>query len=263
MIQPLENIRLGKRIAHGLTSEIYELDAERVVKLYLPWMGREKAEWEFSVTKALHAAGLPVPKPFEIIETDQRFGLVLERLHGISMMREVAKKPWRMIAGTRQAAQIQAQLHACRAPAELRTQRTQIEQWIAHAKDLPPAHRSAARDALAKIQDGAAICHGDFHPENIFLTPKGPIIIDWSGGTRGDPIGDLARTASLIRHAEIPDDWPFFIRAFICVSRGFLLRVYLRAYFEIRPGRADELALWEPIQKAAMSAWRARMESGF
>lgn len=261
MIQPLGNVRLGKRIAHGLTSEIYEVDGDRVVKLYFPWMGREKAEWEFSVTKALHAGGVPVPKPFEIIEADQRLGLVLECLHGISMMREVAKKPWRMISGTRQAARIQAQLHACRAPAELPTQRMQIEQWIARAKDLDPTDRVAARDALAKIKNGDAICHGDFHPENIFLTAKGPIIIDWSGGTRGDPIGDLARTASLIRHAEIPSDWPFFIRAFVRVSRGFLLNVYLRAYFEIRPGHAEELTFWEPIQKAAMSAWRARMDA--
>ena len=71
MIQPPEKIQLGPRIAHGLTSEIHALDSQRVVKFYLPWMRREKAEWEFTVTSALHSAGLPVPKAFEIVEINR------------------------------------------------------------------------------------------------------------------------------------------------------------------------------------------------
>jgi aminoglycoside phosphotransferase (APT) family kinase protein len=260
MMQTLAKVQVGGFIARGLTSELYALGADRVVKLYLPWMRPEKAEWEFAVTKALHGAGLPVPQAFEIVEAKQRLGLVLERLHGVSMVRHTARRPWRLIAAARELAELQADLHSRTAPAELPTQRTQIEMWIAAAKDLSATDRAAAEMALGKLPDGDAICHGDFHPENVFYTSRGPMIIDWSTGTRGNPLGDVARTASLLKRAEIPPDWSFYLRALVVVSRRLLLRFYLRRYFELRPGRIEDLHEWEPIQKAAISAWRARMD---
>jgi aminoglycoside phosphotransferase (APT) family kinase protein len=260
MIQPFENIQLGPQIAHGLTSEVFALDSERVVKLYLPWMRREKAEWEFTVVSALHSAGAPVPKAFEIVEINGRLGLVLERLNGISMLRHTTARPWRLISASRQMAEIHAKLHAVRAPVELPTQRRQIEDWIARGKDLTTEERLAAKEALSKIEDGDAVCHGDFHPENILFTARGPMIIDWSGGTRGNALGDVARTVSLMRRAEIPKDFSLYVRLLIQVSRRLLLKFYLRRYFEIRHGAVEDLTIWEPIQKAAISAWRARMD---
>jgi uncharacterized protein (TIGR02172 family) len=262
-MQPqLANISLGEIVARGLTSEIYALGANRVLKLYFPWMRREKVEWEFTVTQALHAAGLPVPQAFEMIEADERAGIVFERIHGISMLRHTTKRPWRLIKAARQLAELHAQLHVHRAPENIPTQRSQILNWIAQARDLSAADRAAAVKALEKIQDGDCVCHGDFHPENVLMTAKGPVIIDWTTGTRGEPIGDVARTVSLLRHAEIPPDWPLHIRAMVMTSRHFLVRFYVRRYFQVRPGRAEDFAGWAPIQKAAISAWRARMETG-
>jgi uncharacterized protein (TIGR02172 family) len=261
MIETSASIQLGEFVARGLTSEIFALGGDRVVKLFLPWMRREKVEWEFTVTKALHSAGLPVPRVFEIVKVEQRLGIVLERLRGTSMLRHTMRRPWRLIAGARELAELQAQMHAHRAPEELPTQRMQIERWIAAAKDLEETDRQAARAALGKLRDGNTVCHGDFHPENVLITEKGPMIIDWSTGTRGDPIGDVARTVSLLRHAEIPADWSSYMRTMVMVSRQFLLRFYLRRYFEVRPGPVEDLEAWEPIQRAAMSAWRARMEN--
>jgi Ser/Thr protein kinase RdoA (MazF antagonist) len=167
-----------------------------------------------------------------------------------------------LIAAAREMAELHAQLHSHRAPEGLPTQRAQIEDWIARGKDLSDSERAEAKAALANLRDGEAICHGDFHPENILITAKGPLIIDWSTGTRGNPIGDVARTASLLKRAEIPPDWSFYLRTLVTISRHFLLRFYLQRYFKVRPGRRDELEAWEPIQKAAISAWRARMDHG-
>jgi len=252
---------LGGLVARGLTSEVYALGSDRVVKLYLPWMRRSKVEHEFSVTRALHAAGLPVPKPFEILEIDDRLGIVLERINGISMLRHTIKRPWRLIQAARELAGLHAKLHAQSAPENLPTQRAQIEKWIASGTDLTAAESTAAARALEKIRDGDAVCHGDFHPENVLITSNGPVIIDWTTGTRGDPIGDVARTVSLIRRAEIPADWPIHVKTMVMISRHFLVRFYIRRYFQIRPSRAEELDGWEPIQRAAISAWRARMDS--
>jgi aminoglycoside phosphotransferase (APT) family kinase protein len=178
------------------------------------------------------------------------------------MLRHTTKRPWRLIQAARELAELHAKLHAQRAPENLPTQRAQIEKWIANGTDLTAGERAAAIRALENIPNGNAVCHGDFHPENVLITAKGPVIIDWTTGMRGDPIGDVARTVSLIRRAEIPPDWPIYIKTLVMFSRHFLVKFYIQHYFQVRPGRAEELAAWEPIQRAAISAWRARMESG-
>jgi uncharacterized protein (TIGR02172 family) len=253
-------IELGPFLAKGFTSELYALGSDRVVKLYQPWMRREKLEWEFAATKALHDMGLPVPNAFERVEIDGRLGLVLEYVDGISMLRHSMRRPWRLIAIAREFAELHAQLHSHRAPNVLPSQQTQIEDWIARGTDLSVTDRAAAEEALRKISPGDAVCHGDFHPENILMTAKGPVIIDWSTGTRGNPIGDVARTVSLFRQAEVPEEWSLYTKAMVAFGRRFLLQFYLRRYFELRPGSPADLEVWEPIQKAAVSAWRARME---
>jgi aminoglycoside phosphotransferase (APT) family kinase protein len=46
--------------------------------------------------------------------------------------------------------------------------------------------------------------HGDFHPGNVVLTQRGPVVIDWRNTTEGPPdlseteIGRLEQAASLI-----------------------------------------------------------------
>lgn len=261
MTSTVRNVQPGPLVGRGLTSEVFEYGADQVVKLYLPWVKRERIDREYSATNAVHRAGLPVPRAFEIVEAKERIGIVFERLHGISMLRANMRQPWRLVAAARELAEIHAQLHSHRAPEELPTQRSQIEGWLRAARDLSERDRTAVRDAMEQLPSGDSICHGDFHPENVIFTSNGTKIIDWITGTRGSAIGDVARTASLIRRAEIPQDLPIYMRAIINFSRKVLLKYYLQRYFQIRPGSPAELERWEPVQKAALSAWRAREES--
>jgi RIO-like serine/threonine protein kinase len=39
------------------------------------------------------------------------------------------------------------------------------------------------------------VCHGDFNPTNIIITPDGtPYIVDWAHATQGNASADVART---------------------------------------------------------------------
>ena len=39
------------------------------------------------------------------------------------------------------------------------------------------------------------VCHGDFNPSNVIVTPEGKLyIIDWSHATQGNASADVART---------------------------------------------------------------------
>jgi aminoglycoside phosphotransferase (APT) family kinase protein len=58
--------------------------------------------------------------------------------------------------------------------------------------------KAAALARLGELPEDDRLCHGDFHPDNIIMSRRGPVIIDWSDATKGNPAADVARTRLLI-----------------------------------------------------------------
>ena len=249
-------VRSQELIGKGLTAEVFAWQEGRVLKLFFDWMPAEKVEREFQVTRSLHAAGVPVPAAYEIIESEGRTGIVFERIDGISLLKLVERQPWKLFYGARLLADLHARIHNTIAPSELPAQRDQLQTWLALAKDFSPAERRAAEASLAELPEGTAVCHADFHPANILLSARGPIIIDWIGGTRGHSFADVARTSLLFEHATLPKDSPWHIHLLLKFARRLLHTTYLKRYFQLRGGTLAEVNRWRPIQLAATSAWR-------
>src|SRR5262249_15504970 len=156
------------------------------------------AEREYVASRALHAAGVPAPAAFEVLEVGGRCGIVFERIEGVSLLGYTQVRPWSIFRAVRLLAELHAQIHRRTAPAALPSFRERIAARI-EASDAPEADRKAALEQLAGLPEGAALCHGDFHPDNILLTARGPVVIDWSSASRGDPLGDVAWTSHLMR----------------------------------------------------------------
>lgn len=251
------NLNTAEIVGRGLTSDVYSWGEGRVLKLFYPQFAASKVESEFAMTRAVHAAGIPAPAAHEVVEIEGRLGIVLERVEGRSLIDCVQTRPWTLFAVARQFAQLHAQLHGLLGPTELPQQRQRIANTIEAARDLPEADKEAARRHLADLPDGEALCHGDFHPGNILVSWRGPVIIDWETASRGHPLGDVARTSHLFRHADLPASTPMHIRLLFKTSRGLLHATYLKRYLQLRPGTREQIAAWELPLRAAASAWRA------
>jgi len=254
----MKAIRPGPLVGRGLTSDVFEWDAGRVLKLSFDWRARDKTELEFRISRAVHNSGYPCPAAHELVECNGRLGIVFDRVNGISMFEAVARKPWLLPSASRELADLHVKLHSLKAPFEIPSQREQFERWIAAAGDLSPQQLEAARNTLEKVQPSETLCHGDFHPQNILYSSKGPVVIDWSTATRGNPIADVARSSRLFLGAPIPPHTQFHIRWMIIFFRKLVNKIYLRRYFELRPGSPRELEFYEPLQLAALSAWRSQ-----
>jgi uncharacterized protein (TIGR02172 family) len=250
--------QLGREtlIGKGLTSDVFTWGEERVLKLAFSWLPAATAEREFAVTQAIHAAGVPVPAAFEIVQIGARHGIVFERVRGPSLLRQVEKRPWTLFAAARQLAELHVRIHAYVAPGKLPSQREQIKRWVEGAVDFSEAEKEVARRQLAQLPPGDCVCHGDFHPGNIVLTARGPVIIDWSTGTRGHALADVARTSVLFESASLPDETPLHIRFLMKAARRLLHVTYLNRYLELRPGTLDEIEKWRVPQRMGASAWR-------
>ena len=105
--------------------------------------------------------GYPAPRVVRIGDNE----LVVERLDGSTMARVLRRRPWLAPRYAALLARLHRQLHLIDAPAE-----------------LPGAG------------PGRTLVHLDFHPENVLMTPAGPVVIDWTNARRGEPALDVALT---------------------------------------------------------------------
>jgi aminoglycoside phosphotransferase (APT) family kinase protein len=210
-----------------------------------------RADREFVATRAIHGAGLPAPAAYELIEVAGRPGIVFERVSGVSLLDATQHRPWAIFAAVRSAAELHADLHRCTAPPGLPSLCARIAARIDRSP-APEPERRRARARLAALPDGAVVCHGDFHPGNILLTPRGPVVIDWSGAGRGPADADLALTSRLLRPANLPPWSPWYARLMLRCLRMTLHRSYLVGYFRRWPGPRGSVAGWHvPLAVAA------------
>lgn len=249
-----------KPLALGRTAEVYAWGESQVLKLYRDWCPPHWVDFEARIGRIVQDAGLPVPAIGKMIEINGRRGLVYERLEGVSIFRTIVARPWTIIRFGHMMAELHAAMHAIQSPSDLPDQRERLKGAIGRAQALPDDLRRKALAVLDTCPDGDRLCHGDFHPDNVLMTPRGPIIIDWMTATRGDPAGDVARTLLLMTVGEPPTG--ALIRLLTRLLRGWMRAAYIKRYFELRPDGREQSKQWQVVTYAARLAEDIKGEPG-
>jgi aminoglycoside phosphotransferase (APT) family kinase protein len=240
--------RLGSPIARGRTAEIYPWDDGHVLKLFCNWCPRAWADHEEHLSHIVQDAGLPVPAVGEIVEINGRRGVVFERVDGPSLLNTVERRPWTIRSAARLLADLHAAMHAQTAP-DLPSCKQGLAGTISAAKGLPDDLKQATLNRLASLPDGDALCHCDFHMDNIVMTARGPVIIDWMTAARGHPLADVARSLLLATIGAPASGGP--PRWLLDILRSQYRAAYLTRYFALSGADRSQLANWQPIVAAA------------
>lgn len=242
---------LGQPLARGRTAEIYAWRPGWVIKLFLPHFSRSSVEHEADVARKVYATGLRAPAIDQVVTVDGRYGILYERVDGVSLLQILARRPWRLVPIARLMARLHANMHGRPAPT-LPALRDRLTRRIEQAAPLFPHLYPIVLAALQQLPDGDCLCHGDFHPDNILETVQGPVIIDWNDATHGHPLADVARTLLLTRFGSAPNGSMRFTaeKAMRWIMRG----VYLYHYRRWRPYDDNALRQWSiPITAARLA----------
>lgn len=165
--------RPGRLLASGRWSDIYALGPDRVLRRYRDPAGMPV--WEAAVMRHVRAHGVPAPEVLEVNGLD----MILERVHGPTMLEDLASRPWRLGDQVRTLVELHRLVHQVPVPTG------------------PPA----------LFGDGKSLLHLDLHPANIILSDHGPVLLDWQGAVRGPAAADLAHTYLLLATSTIPGPW--------------------------------------------------------
>lgn len=232
-------------IGKGRMAEVYACQDGRILKLNQALYPAIVAEKEFAAARAAQSAGVPTPAVYEIIQRDGRFGITFERITGGSLLDQVKSNPLSLSSSAKRLAELHVQMHACKLPVGLIRQKETIRSGIEAAQGITETERTSVLDYLQQLSEGDRLCHGDFHPDNILLSDRGPLIIDWMTGTRGDPAADVCRTLLILETSFLPPQTPAHIRWLQSVSRTWLNSTYLKRYLQLNP-----------LEKTAIERWR-------
>lgn len=236
------------KLAEGREAEIFAWDERAVLRLYRDPTRAAAADRELLALAAVRGVLPRVPVPHGRLDLDGRPGILMERLDGRGLFAELQRRPWRLGSLAKLTGRIHAELNGVRAPAGLPELKLEVRRRIEALADVPDALRASALDELSRLPDGDALCHGDFHPENVVLCRSGPVVIDWPNATRGDACADYARSTLMLRVGSLPPGTPALIRAGRVVGAGLYGRAYRAGYEQVR--RYDERALrrWQLVR---------------
>jgi aminoglycoside phosphotransferase (APT) family kinase protein len=93
----------------------------------------------------------------------------------------------------------------------------------------------------------AVVCHGDFHPLNVFVERGRPTgVIDWANLRFGDRAYDVGATLALLTHG--PVNVPIGLRAVAVLGRRVLVDAYRRSYLRAHAIDPARLRYYEALR---------------
>jgi aminoglycoside phosphotransferase (APT) family kinase protein len=181
---------LGELLARGRAADVYAYGDRHVLRRYRT---DHDNLYEAAVMQHVVAHGYPAPEVVEVAGRD----LVMERLDGPTMLVDLEKRPWRMRRHTATLAGLLHRLH-----------------------DLPVPAWAAQRH-----EGGTQLVHLDLHPDNVMLTSRGPVVIDWTNAGRGDADAEIADLWLVLSTADAPATG--LDRFVVAAGRGLLVKMLL------------------------------------
>jgi serine/threonine protein kinase len=232
----------GALIGRGATAEIYRLDGGGVLKLFRSYIPPALSEREYSSTRIVAGCGIRAPEASEYTEHEGRYGIVFEYVRGRAMT-ALMMNPFAFRKYARLLAALQYGIHQ-NTPEGLPSYKALLAGSIELAPHLDDNEKQQVLALLSALPDGNAVCHGDFHPENIMITEDGPVIMDWMTCGSGDPAADVARTMLMLSLSELPDGSPWLARLLLGAVRGSIVKVYFREYALLSHIAPDDIKKW-------------------
>lgn len=227
-----------KQLGRGRTAEIYEWGINSACKLFFENYPESSIQRERQNAELVNQLSWPAPKVYGTEHIGSRTGLIYDRLFGHDLLTELLRATsFESVASLiREFALLHQQL--------LTTHSTQCEnyrQWMLRkGQELP-----LLEQMVCDLPEGDCVCHGDFHPGNVWRNQDGTLsVLDFMNVCHGPAAYDVARTYFLLTESDLPGEEKK-IPALLCQKSGEIylacmglsyqdLQIYLAAIQIIR-----------------------------
>ena len=219
------------------TDKVVTRDKNTVLKIFGPSY-KVSAILNEAMNEARAAeTGLPVAKVIEVLKLRDHWCIRREWVEGKTLADVMAADKKNLMKYLKEFVAIQCEIFS-KTSERMGNLADKLDKQIS-ASPLPKETRYDLHMRLQSFARGKALCHGDFNPTNVIITPKGEWrVIDWSHVRLGDPLADVARTYLL-----------FWLAGYVAAAEK-----YMTLACEALKVKVAEVQKWLPIVAAAESA---------
>lgn len=137
--------------------------------------------------------GLKIPQLEEVKKIDGKWAIVLDYIEGKTLAEIIENDRKNLEMYMEKFVDIQIEIHSKRSPL-LNKLKDKMSRKIDET-NLDATTRYELHTRLEGMPKHNKVCHGDFNPSNIIITPAGDYyVLDWSHATQGNASADVART---------------------------------------------------------------------
>ena len=195
--------------------------------------------------------GLFIPKVHEVkLLDDGRLAIVMDYIEGKSLAKLMEENPSKRDEYLARFVDIQKTMYGLSSP-NLNKQRDKFNNKTSHS-GLEATIRYELHVRLNGMPNHNKLCHGDFNPSNVIITPDDrACIIDWSHATIGNASADAARTYLLYMLADDKKTAEDYLALFC--KKTDTARQYVDQWLPIVA--ASQMVKGKPEEKAFLERW--------
>ncbi|OPZ94862.1 MAG: bifunctional UGMP family protein/serine/threonine protein kinase [Firmicutes bacterium ADurb.Bin419] len=227
----------------GMTAEVYKWGQDKVLKLYFDDYDESWIKLEAQIAQKVHEAGVPSPAVFDMVEVDGRKGIVFQRIFGRTMMSIFETEPWKFFDYVHQMIGFHCEIHKYSTEG-IPSQKEKFGFAIKRSSVILGDKVKKILDYVDGLPDGNSICHGDLYLGNVIVSNNKLVAIDWGGGYRGNPLGDVARTCMIINSPTVPLGIPSIMSTMNVYPRWLTYQGYLNEYMRIANVKFEDIDAW-------------------
>lgn len=232
--------KCAKKCANVLlerTDKVVTRDKDTVLKIFGPSY-KVSAVLNEAMNEARAAeTGLPVARVLEVLKIRDQWCIRREWVEGKTLAETMAGDKKNLVRYLKEFVAIQCEIFS-KTSERMGNLAEKLDKQIS-ASVLPKETRYDLHMRLQSMPRGKALCHGDFNPTNVIITPDGEWrVIDWSHVRLGDPLADVARTYLL-----------FWLSGHVAAAEK-----YMAIACEALKAKISDVQKWLPIVAAAESS---------
>ena len=219
------------------TDKVVTRDKDTVLKIFGPSY-KVSAVLNEAMNEARAAeTGLPVARVLEVLKVRDQWCIRREWVEGKTLAETMAADKKNLLRYLKEFVAIQCEIFS-KTSERMGNLAEKLDKQIS-ASVLPKETRYDLHMRLQSMPRGKALCHGDFNPTNVIITPNGEWrVIDWSHVRLGDPLADVARTYLL-----------FWLSGHVAAAEK-----YMAIACEALKAKISDVQKWLPIVAAAESS---------
>ena len=161
--------------------------------------------------------GLNIPKILEVTMVDGKWAIVSEFIEGKTLSELMKENPDKKEEYIEFLVDVQISVHRENCPM-LNKLKDKMNRKISETT-FDATTRYDLHTRLEGMPKHKKVCHGDFRPSNIIITPEGkPYVIDWAHATQGNASADVARTYLLFCLVGDRDGAEYYLNTFCLKS---------------------------------------------